>query len=52
MPAPSSKERKAAVSRTNITINRIGFVGKRRPRRNDKKPSLFSKPDTALRRSK
>ena len=52
MPAPSSKDRKAAIDRTPITITKVGYVNKRRPGHsgdNRKKP-LTRSTDKSLRR--
>ena len=48
MPAPSSKARKDAVSRTPVTIKRVGIVNKRRGGRREQASSLFNKTDLSL----
>lgn len=53
MPAPSSKPRKDAVSRTPVAIKRIGWVDKRRvvAGRSDQVNNVFRRTDQSLRRS-
>ena len=53
MPAPSAKARKAAVSRTPVTVAKVGFVHKRRPgvNRGKDNTNVFRQQDSSLRRS-
>lgn len=50
MPAPSSKERKAAIDRTPTEIKRTGYINKRRPGHSgdNRKKTEFSRLGTDI----